>query len=114
MQRRRFGAAGCGFLLGASVGLVFIPCGGPVLAALTSNVARARVGGWLVVIAVAYALGAALPLVAIAAGSRRITVSPRRHAHAVRVAGGVLTAPAAGDIYNGWAATPQAKGPRDT
>jgi len=67
MTRRRFGDAGGGFLLGAGLGLVFIPCGGPVLAALTSNVARARVGGWLVVIAIAYALGAALPMLAIAA-----------------------------------------------
>ena len=72
MTRRRFGDAGGGFLLGASLGLVFIPCGGPVLAALTSNVARDRVGGWLVVIALAYAIGAALPLLAIAAGSRRV------------------------------------------
>ena len=111
MTRRRFGAAGGGFLLGASLGLVFIPCGGPVLAALTSNVARARVGGWLVVIAVAYALGAALPLVAIAAGSRRASVSFRRHAQAVRVAGGVLMAAAAVVIYNGWAENLQTKVP---
>src|SRR5947209_1680242 len=34
MTRRRFGAGGGGFLLGAGLGLVFIPCGGPVLAAL--------------------------------------------------------------------------------
>ena len=47
-------------LLGASLGLVFIPCGGPILAALTSNVARDRVGGWLVVTALAYAAGRAM------------------------------------------------------
>src|SRR5919112_2404981 len=57
LTRWRFGNAGGGFLLGASLGLVFVPCGGPVLAALTSNVARDRVGGWLVVIAIAYAVG---------------------------------------------------------
>jgi cytochrome c biogenesis protein CcdA/thiol-disulfide isomerase/thioredoxin len=103
MTRRRFGDLGGGFLLGASLGLVFIPCGGPVLAALTSNVARDRVGGWLVVIAIAYAAGAALPLLAIAAGSRRLTTSFRQHAQAVRIAGGVLMAAAALVIYNGWA-----------
>jgi cytochrome c biogenesis protein CcdA/thiol-disulfide isomerase/thioredoxin len=111
MTRRRVGDAGGGFLLGGSLGLVFIPCGGPVLAALTSNVARERVGGWLVAIAVAYAAGAALPLLAIAAGSRRATQSFRAHAQAVRIAGGVLMAAAAVVIYNGWAENLQTKVP---
>jgi cytochrome c biogenesis protein CcdA/thiol-disulfide isomerase/thioredoxin len=111
MTRLRVGGLGGGFLLGAVLGLVFIPCGGPVLAALTSNVARNRVGGWLVVIALAYAIGAALPLLAIAAGSRRVTTSFRQHAQAVRVAGGVLMAVAAVVIYNGWAQSLQTKVP---
>src|SRR3954470_12345991 len=111
LTRRRFSNAGGGFLLGASLGLVFIPCGGPVLAALTSNVARDRVGGWLVVIALAYAVGAALPMLAIAAGSRRFTSSFRRHAQAVRIAGAVLMAAAAVVIYNGWAEDLQTKVP---
>ncbi|HEY5660497.1 MAG TPA: cytochrome c biogenesis protein CcdA [Gaiellaceae bacterium] len=111
MTRFRFGDLGGGFLLGAALGLVFIPCGGPVLAALTSNVARDRVGGWLVVVALAYAIGAALPLLAIAAGSRRVATSFRRHAQAVRVAGGVLMAVAAVVIYNGWAESLQTKVP---
>jgi len=111
MTRRRFGDVGGGFLLGASLGLVFIPCGGPVLAALTSNVARDRVGGWLVVIALAYALGAALPLLAIAAGSRRVATSFRLHAQAVRITGGVLMAVAAVVIYSGWAESLQTRVP---
>src|SRR6478672_13083501 len=111
LTRRRAGDLGGGFLLGASLGLVFIPCGGPVLAALTSNVARDRVGGWLVVIALAYAIGAALPLLAIAAGSRRVATSFRQHAQAVRIAGGVLMAAAAVVIYNGWAESLQTKVP---
>jgi cytochrome c biogenesis protein CcdA/thiol-disulfide isomerase/thioredoxin len=111
MTRRRVGDLGGGFLLGASLGLVFIPCGGPVLAALTSNVAQGRVGGWLVVVAVAYAVGAALPMLAIAAGSRRVAGSLRQHAQAVRVGGGVLMAAAALVIYNGWAQNLQTKVP---
>ena len=111
LTRRRVGDAGGGFLLGASLGLVFIPCGGPVLAALTSNVARDRVGGWLVAIALAYAVGAALPMLAIAAGSRHVATGLRRHAQAVRVAGGVLMAAAAVVIYNGWAENLQTKVP---
>jgi len=111
MTRYRVGGLGGGFVLGAALGLVFIPCGGPVLAALTSNVARDRVGGWLVVIAIAYAAGAALPLFAIAAGSRRVSLSFRQHAQAVRIAGGVLMAAAAVVIYNGWAESLQTKVP---
>src|SRR5262249_30240657 len=111
MTRFRVGGLGGGFLLGAALGLVFIPCGGPVLAALTSNVARDRVGGRLVVIALAYAIGAALPPLAIAAGSRRVAGSFRQHAQAVRVTGGVLMAVAAVVIYNGWAESLQTKVP---
>src|SRR6266545_3579045 len=62
LTRRRAGDLGGGFLLGASLGLVFIPCGGPVLATLTANAATDRVGGWIVAIAIAYAIGAALPM----------------------------------------------------
>src|SRR5947208_9974015 len=103
LTRRRAGDLGGSFLLGASLGLVFVPCGGPVLAALTANVATSRVGGWIVAIAIAYAIGAALPMLAIAHGSRRANAGLRRHAEAVRVAGGVLMAVSAVVIYNGWA-----------
>src|SRR6266542_4017320 len=77
LTRRRAGDLGGGFLLGASLGLVFVPCGGPVLAALTANIATNRVGGWIVVIAIAYAVGAALPMLAIARGTRRLAMSFR-------------------------------------
>jgi cytochrome c biogenesis protein CcdA/thiol-disulfide isomerase/thioredoxin len=111
LTRRRAGDLGGGFMLGASLGLVFVPCGGPVLATLTANVATDRVGGWIVAIAIAYALGAALPMLAIAQGSRRVTTAFRRHARSVRVAGGVLIAAAAVVIYNGWAENLQTKVP---
>jgi cytochrome c biogenesis protein CcdA/thiol-disulfide isomerase/thioredoxin len=111
LTRRRAGDLGGGFVLGASLGLVFVPCGGPVLATLTANAATDHVGGWIVVIALAYAIGAALPMLAIARGSRRLTTSFRRHAQAVRIAGGALMAAAALVIYNGWAETLQTKVP---
>jgi cytochrome c biogenesis protein CcdA/thiol-disulfide isomerase/thioredoxin len=111
LTRRRAGDLGGGFLLGASLGLVFVPCGGPVLATLTANVATNRVGGWIVFIAIAYALGAALPMLAIARGSRRLTAGFREHAQAIRIAGGVLMAGAALVIFNGWAENLQTKVP---
>src|SRR5207249_7874591 len=103
LTRRRAGDLGGGFLLGASLGLVFVPCGGPVLATLTANVATSRVGGWIVVIAIAYAVGAALPMLAIARGSQGLTARFRRRAQTVRVVGGVLMAASALVIYEGWA-----------
>jgi cytochrome c biogenesis protein CcdA/thiol-disulfide isomerase/thioredoxin len=111
VTRRRAGDLGGGFLLGASLGLVFIPCGGPVLAALTANAATDRVGGWIVAIAIAYATGAAVPLLAIARGSRGLAARFRQHAQAVRIAGGVLMAAAAVVIYQGWAENLQTKVP---
>jgi cytochrome c biogenesis protein CcdA/thiol-disulfide isomerase/thioredoxin len=111
LTRRRAGDLGGGFFLGASLGLVFVPCGGPVLASLTANVATDRVGGWIVAIAIAYAAGAALPLLAIAHGSRGLAARFRQHAQAVRVGGGVLMAAAAVVIYQGWAENLQTKVP---
>jgi cytochrome c biogenesis protein CcdA/thiol-disulfide isomerase/thioredoxin len=111
VTRRRAGDLGGGFFLGASLGLVFIPCGGPVLATLTANAATDRVGGWIVAIAIAYAAGAAVPLLAIARGSRGLAARFRQYAQAVRVAGGVLMAAAAVVIYQGWAESLQTKVP---
>jgi len=111
LTRRRAGDLGGGFLLGASLGVVFVPCGGPVLATLTANVATERVGGWIVVIAIAYAIGAALPMLLIARGSRRVAMSFRQHARTIRIAAGVLMAAAALVIYNGWAEDLQTKVP---
>jgi cytochrome c biogenesis protein CcdA/thiol-disulfide isomerase/thioredoxin len=111
LTRRRAGDLGGGFLLGASLGLVFVPCGGPVLAALTANAATDHVGVWVVAVAIAYAIGAALPMIAIAQGGRRVTSAFRAHAQAVRIVGGVLMAAAAVVIYQGWAETLQTKVP---
>jgi cytochrome c biogenesis protein CcdA/thiol-disulfide isomerase/thioredoxin len=103
MTRWRPPELGGGFLLGAALGLVFVPCGGPVLAAVTSVAGSHRVGGETVVVALFYALGAALPMVLIARGSGRVTRSFRTHAQAIRVGAGVLMAFAAVVIYQGWA-----------
>jgi cytochrome c biogenesis protein CcdA/thiol-disulfide isomerase/thioredoxin len=111
LTRRRAGDLGGGLLLGASLGLVFVPCSGPVLGAVISNVARDQIGGWLVVVAIAYAVGAAVPMLLIAHGSRHVTARFRQHAQAVRIAGGVLMAAAALVIYEGWAEGLQTKLP---
>jgi len=111
LTRRRTGDLGGGFLLGASLGLVFVPCAGPLLGVLAANVGTHRVGASTVVVFLAYALGVALPMFAIAQGSRRVSVSFRSHAQTVRLAGGVLMAAAAVVIYEGWLTNLQTKVP---
>ena len=111
MTRWRPPELGGGFLLGAALGLVFVPCGGPVLAAVTSLAGRHRVGAETVVVALFYALGAALPMLLIARGSGRVTSSFRSHAQAIRVGAGILMGAAALVIYEGWATAWQTKVP---
>src|SRR5919204_5780538 len=66
LTRRRAGDLGGGFLLGASLGLVFVPCAGPVLAAVTVIAANHHVGWRAIVLTVAYAVGAAVPMLLVA------------------------------------------------
>ena len=67
------GGTANGAVLGASLGLVFVPCAGPVLAAISAVAATHRVGLTAVLLTLAYALGAALPLLALAIVARRTT-----------------------------------------
>ncbi|MFL5947236.1 MAG: cytochrome c biogenesis protein DipZ [Gaiellaceae bacterium] len=86
---------GGGFLLGAGLGLVFVPCGGPVIGAVSANAARLELGWKTVAVTVAYALGAALPMLAVAALGQRATSRIRVNALQLRRALGVLMAVAA-------------------
>src|SRR5919201_2055325 len=85
LTRRRPGDAGGGFLLGASLGIVFVPCTGPLLGAVITNVGSHRVGGWTVFVMIAFALGFGVPLLLIAQGSRRVATSFRAHAQVIRL-----------------------------
>ncbi len=66
-----------GLLVGAALGLVYTPCAGPILAAVVTVGAAS---GRTVVVALAYALGSAVVLLALMLGGRRL-------ADRVRVAG---------------------------
>ncbi len=60
-----------GFVLGASLGLIFVPCAGPVLAAISVVAATHRVGLGAWALTIAYAVGAALPLLVLAVLAQR-------------------------------------------
>src|SRR5690349_10631695 len=66
LTRRRGGDLGGGFLLGASLGLVFVPCAGPVLGAVTTLAGSHRVGTRAVFVTLAYSVGTVIPLLLIA------------------------------------------------
>jgi cytochrome c biogenesis protein CcdA/thiol-disulfide isomerase/thioredoxin len=82
-----------GLLLGLALGVLFVPCAGPVLAAITVVGATHRVGLTAVILTIAFAAGAAVPLLFVAlAGSelaQRVTTL-RQHARPVRQVGGVV------------------------
>jgi cytochrome c biogenesis protein CcdA/thiol-disulfide isomerase/thioredoxin len=91
----RFGGhdAHGGFLLGASLGLVFVPCAGPVLTVITVKAASLDFGWRTIVLTAAYSLGAAAVMLAVAVGGQRAaerTKAFRAHAPQVRMALGVV------------------------
>ncbi|HEU0337505.1 MAG TPA: cytochrome c biogenesis protein CcdA, partial [Gaiellaceae bacterium] len=90
LTRLRPGDVGGGLLLGASLGLVFVPCAGPVLAAVAVLAAGREVDGEVVLLTLAYALGAALPMLAIALFGRRAADALRPRVHWLRPALGAV------------------------
>jgi cytochrome c biogenesis protein CcdA/thiol-disulfide isomerase/thioredoxin len=95
LSRRPSSDLGGGFVLGLSLGLVFVPCAGPVLGAVTVVAATHRVGAETVFLTLAYALGAAIPMLLIGLGGRRAMgkfTAFRAHARSVRAALGVVIA----------------------
>src|SRR5919108_633671 len=92
LTRRRSRDLGGGFLLGASLGFVFVPCAGPVLGVVSAQAAMHDIGWKLVALTLSYAVGAAIPLLAIALGARRTVGSVsflRSHAVTLRRALGI-------------------------
>ncbi|MGH3270184.1 MAG: cytochrome c biogenesis protein CcdA, partial [Trebonia sp.] len=90
--RRPSGRAG-GFVLGLAVGVVYVPCAGPVLAAIAVVGATHRVGLTAVILTAAFAVGTAVPLFAVAAAGGQLTSrigSIRRRAPQIRQAGGAV------------------------
>lgn len=94
------GGLGGGLLLGATLGILWTPCAGPVLASILALAAGAGSPSQSAPLLLAYAAGAGLPMLALAYGGRWATTRLRplmRHATRLRQAFGamvVLTAAA--------------------
>jgi cytochrome c biogenesis protein CcdA len=66
-----------GFVLGTTLGLVWTPCAGPVLGSILTIVATSKDTAWASLLLVIYAIGAALPMLAIAYGGQAVTTRVR-------------------------------------
>jgi cytochrome c biogenesis protein CcdA/thiol-disulfide isomerase/thioredoxin len=95
LSRRPSGDLGGGFVLGLSLGLVFVPCAGPVLATVSVLAAQHKIGLRLVLLTLFYAAGAGLVLLLIALGGQRVTRRLRETRAWWRPALGVVMAAAA-------------------
>jgi cytochrome c biogenesis protein CcdA len=90
------------FVLGLSLGAVWTPCAGPVLAAILALVVQAHDPARAVQLIGLYALGAALPMLALIQGGRYVVRRMRgvaRHAVALQRAFGVLVLASAAAIW---------------
>jgi cytochrome c-type biogenesis protein len=67
------GGNGAGFLLGMSLGAVWTPCAGPVLASILVLVVKAQDPVWSALLVICYAIGAAIPMLAIIHGGQYAT-----------------------------------------
>jgi cytochrome c biogenesis protein CcdA/thiol-disulfide isomerase/thioredoxin len=101
MTRRRGGHPSSGFVLGLSLGLVFVPCAGPVLATITILAATSQVSAETVVLTLAYGVGFGGPMLLIALGGKRVSQRLRASGPTFRrVSGVVLAASAIGILFN--------------
>jgi cytochrome c biogenesis protein CcdA/thiol-disulfide isomerase/thioredoxin len=90
---RKPGAGLGGFVLGLALGVLYVPCAGPVLAALTVIGATRRVGLGAIILTAAFAAGTAVPLLAVAVAGEQLSSrlgAIRRRAPQVRRVGGVV------------------------
>ena len=101
--RRPSGRAG-GFVLGLALGVLYVPCAGPILAAVTVVGATHRVGLTAVILTAAFAVGTAVPLLTagVAAGqlAGRIGALRRQAPWARRAGGAVLVVMALAIAFN--------------
>ncbi len=94
-----------GFFVGLSLGLVWTPCVGPILASIITLAATSSINGGAILITLAYSLGTAIPLFAITYGGRQLLTSHPwllSHTQSIQKAFGILMLVAAIGIFFSW------------
>ena len=93
IPQKQFGTGKSGFVLGLALGVLYVPCAGPVLAAIVVAGATGLIGVSTVALTLSFAVGAALPLLVFALAGRRVAERVnafRRRQRRIRVAGGIV------------------------
>jgi cytochrome c biogenesis protein CcdA/thiol-disulfide isomerase/thioredoxin len=95
---------GSGFGVGLALGAVFVPCAGPVLAAIIVAGSTGQIGIGTVLLTVSFAIGVAVPLLVFALAGRSVVErirSFRSKERGLRIAAGVaMIALAVGLVFN--------------
>jgi cytochrome c biogenesis protein CcdA/thiol-disulfide isomerase/thioredoxin len=94
LPQKQFGSGSIGFGLGLALGVLYVPCAGPVLAAIVLAGATGSVGLPTIALTIAFACGATAPLLIFALAGRRVAERVRafgRRAPQIRGTAGVVT-----------------------
>lgn len=94
LPQKQFGSGQGGFGLGLALGVLYVPCAGPVLAAIVVAGATGSIGADIIALTLSFAVGAALPLLFFALAGRRVTervAAFRRRQREIRVVAGIVT-----------------------
>ncbi|MCR2817393.1 cytochrome c biogenesis protein DipZ [Microbacterium sp. zg.Y1090] len=104
LPRREVANRGSGFAVGLALGAVFVPCAGPVLAAIIVAGATGQIGVDTVALTASFAIGVALPLLVFALAGRGLIErikAFRTRERGLRIAAGVaMLALAVGLVFN--------------
>ncbi|HEY0806831.1 MAG TPA: cytochrome c biogenesis CcdA family protein, partial [Pseudonocardiaceae bacterium] len=90
---RQVNPNGNGIVLGLGLGLLYVPCAGPVLATIAVIGATHKIGFGALVLTAAFGIGCGVPLLVLAVAGDAIarrTGILRRRARPIRLAGGVV------------------------
>jgi cytochrome c biogenesis protein CcdA/thiol-disulfide isomerase/thioredoxin len=94
LPQKQFGSGRSGFGLGLALGVLYVPCAGPVLAAIVVAGATGTIGLNTVALTLSFAVGAALPLLMFALAGQRVAqrvAAFRRRQREIRIVAGVVT-----------------------
>jgi cytochrome c biogenesis protein CcdA/thiol-disulfide isomerase/thioredoxin len=94
IPQKQLGTRRSGFGLGLALGVLYAPCAGPVLAAIVVAGATATIGLNTIVLTIAFAVGAAAPLLFFALAGQRVAervTAFRRRQREIRIAAGIVT-----------------------
>ena len=94
LPQKQFGSGSSGFGLGLALGVLYVPCAGPVLAAIVLAGATGSIGLPTIALTSSFAVGAVVPLLIFALAGRRVAERVRafrRRQREIRIAAGVVT-----------------------